>query len=100
MADFQLEPLSPIGAIVRDFHLDPQRPPSGGTMPRLERAAADRGVLVFPNATLPAAALARVSTYFGSGVVVARHTVHAEALHEDVLRLSNDDAHETRIRLR
>ena len=91
-AGLVLEPLSPLGAIVRGIDFGRGRP-SPAIIAALEKEAAVRGFLVFPNASLPGDMLLKVSGYFGSGVLAARHTVHDTAVHEDILRVSNDEAH-------
>lgn len=84
---FALEPLRPFGAVVPG--LDLRHRPAADVLRALERGAASHGFLVFPNQTFPGAEFASVSRYFGGGRLAARHTEHAEAVHEEVLRLSN-----------
>lgn len=92
MVGYSLELLRPLGAIVHGLDLAHGRP-SNATLAALERDAADRGFLVFRDAALPGASLLSVSEYFGSGSIAAQHTAHASSVHEDILRLSNDESH-------
>jgi len=89
MGRLRLEPLGSLGAIVRGLDLYAQ--PSSSQIVELEREAAHRGFLVFPNVSLSAEAFHKFSGFFGP--VIGRHTVHPAARHEDVLLLSNVEQH-------
>jgi len=71
--------------------VDLRRKPPSTVLTAVLQEAARRGFLVFPNQTLDGNELFRASSFFGK--VVGRHFVHPEAVHEDVLRLSNRKQH-------
>jgi len=78
------------GAVVRGLNLGTlSEQPCADTVALLEAQVARRGFLVFQNVSLPGDALVSLSKLFGSGDLAARHTVHPEAVHDDMLRLSN-----------
>ena len=92
MEPFLVERLAaPFGA--RVWGIDLRTKPPDSVLDALEREAALRGFLVFPNQTLPGDELVRVSTYFGGGSVAAAHLVHEAAVHDDIFRVSNVDWH-------
>ena len=88
------EPLEPFGSVVHGLDWAAIGP-TDAMLAELAREVASRGFLVFPNQSLSSdhRALLTASRGFGSGAIAARHTVHPEARHEDVLRLSNREAH-------
>ena len=89
-----IEQRLPFGAVVHGLNLRDR--PDAPTISAIESEVARHGFLVFPNQSLPGDTLTRVSEYFGSGVLAARHTTHSEAVHDDVLRLSNQGQHGVR----
>jgi len=91
MEGLNVELLSPLGAQV--IGLDLRVRPSAMTIDALERIAALHGFVVFPNQTLPDCALVATSTFFGSGMLASLHTVHNDAVHDDIFRVSNDERH-------
>lgn len=87
---YTIDPLAPFGA--RVLGLDLALVQAGdAVLNQLKQDAAERGFLVFPNVSLPGAALTSISELFGT--LIARHTVHEEAVHEDVFRVSSDERH-------
>ena len=86
MAHYTLEPLRPFGAIVRGLRLGGARP-SAEVVAALALDAALHGFLVFRNHSLPGAELRRASLHLGA--IAVAHSCHAEAVHCDILRLSN-----------
>ena len=88
MLPYTVEALQPLGGLVHGLDLLPK--PSPDTLAMLDHELARRGVLIFANISLPGTLLSTVSEYFGSGQVVARHAVHDSAVHENILRVSND----------
>ena len=81
---------SRLGAVVHGLDLA-HHLPAKEVLATLRRDMADRGFLVFPNVSLTADEMLRISKLFGN--VAARHSVHPAAVHEEVLRLSNDATH-------
>ena len=89
---YSVEPLSPFGALVHGIDL--QWAPDVAAREMLQYDAARYGFLVFPNQTLPGDSLAMAaSVAFGSGCLAERHTVHSAAVHDGILRLSNEESH-------
>ena len=88
MEAFSVEPLSPFGAVVSGLNITSDHV-RASTIKALEQLCATRGFAVLPMQSLPGDALVHASKRFGSGVLAARHVTHDEAVHEDVLRLSN-----------
>ena len=88
---YSLEPLSPFGATVVGLNLTSDV--SASTITMIERLCARHGFLVLPSQSLPGDALVHASRRLGSGALAARHVTHEEAVHEDVLRLSNHESH-------
>ena len=86
---YNLEPLQPLGAIVHGLQLRSR--PAAAVIDDLLYDAAHHGFLVFRNQSLPGDTLRRVSAYFGELAVA--HTCHPEAVHCDILRLSNRPEH-------
>ena len=82
MLPYTVEALQPLGGLVHGLDLLPK--PSPDTLAMLDHELARRGVLIFANISLPGTLLSTVSEYFGSGQVVARHTVHDSAVHENI----------------
>lgn len=88
----ELKLLHPLGAEV--IGLDLKKRPADCIVSKLEHDMARNGFLVFKNQqSLEAEDLVRISKYFGSRDLLSRHTVHREAVHEDILRLSNHEHH-------
>eukprot|EP00933_Yihiella_yeosuensis_P066413 TRINITY_DN7067_c0_g1_i1.p1 TRINITY_DN7067_c0_g1~~TRINITY_DN7067_c0_g1_i1.p1 ORF type:complete len:406 (+),score=64.86 TRINITY_DN7067_c0_g1_i1:126-1343(+) len=87
-AKIKIEALRPFGAKVLGIDLSVAL--EDCMKVQLEEELARRGFLVFPNQhALAVSDLIEIASYFGGQEVIGRHVVHPEALHEDVLRLSN-----------
>lgn len=89
---YTLQALQPLGAKI--LGLDLRQRPSVEVLSRLERELAERGFLIFPEVgELSSSELAEISRYFGGQELHSRHSMHSEALNEDILRLSNREEH-------
>jgi len=88
---YKLRVLKPFGAEV--LGIDFRKRPSDDVIKSLEKEMAQHGYLVFPRHGATEGELVNISENFGGHKVIGRHSVHPEAVHEDVLRLSNIEAH-------
>lgn len=88
---FKVSRLKPFGAVIEGVDLRIR--PSDAILAALEDHAAVHGFLIFSDQFLSGSddSLAVFSRHFGS--LAARHSVHSEAVHEDILRVSNDAQH-------